>query len=82
MIFTFMTFNRHLCPRQLTVIHTLMAVAAMQHIRSSLRFSIFPEDTLTCRPEESDQQPFNNKTLALPLSQCEIVSVQYEADAH
>ena len=41
-------FRRRSCPKQLTVIHTLMAVAAMQgadqHIRSSLGFSILPKD--------------------------------------
>ena len=43
----------HFCPKQRSVIHTLMAVAAMQgadqHIRSSLGFSILPKDTLSCR---------------------------------
>ena len=48
-------------------IHTLMVVTAMQgadqHIRSSLRFSILPKDTWSCRPWESNQQPSNNKML-------------------
>ena len=38
-----------------------MVVAAMQcadqHIRSSLEFSILPQDTSTCKPGESNQQP-------------------------
>ena len=41
---------------------------ANQHIRNSLGFSILPKDTSTCGPGESDQQPSDNKTLALPLS--------------
>ena len=101
---------------------TLMAAAVMhgadQHIRSSLRFSIFPNVTLACRPGESNQRPSDNKTLALPQTSTldvpvvaanivhrplcllntnrevisfytysnvggvEIVSAQYEADAH
>ena len=48
-----------------------MVVAAMQganqHIRSSLGFSILPKDTLTCQPGESNQQPSDNKMLALFL---------------
>ena len=48
-----------------------MEVAAMQganqHIGSSLGFSILSKDTSTCRPGESNQQPSNNKTPALPL---------------
>ena len=48
----FWASSRHFCPKLLTVIHTLMAVATMQgpdqHIRSSLGFSILPKDTLTC----------------------------------
>ena len=54
-------------------IHRLMVAAAMQaadqHIRNSLAFSILPKDTSTCRPWESNQQPSDNKTLALPLRQ-------------
>ena len=50
-----------------------MVVAAMQdvdqHIRSSLGFSILPEVNSTSRPGESNQQPSNSITLALPLSQ-------------
>ena len=33
---------------------------ADQHIRSSLGFSILPKDTLTRRPEESNQRPSDN----------------------
>ena len=55
-----------------TYIHTLVAMGAVrgagQHIRSSLRFSILPKDTWTCRPGESKQCSSDNKTLALPLS--------------
>ena len=44
------TLSRSFCPKPLTAIHayihTLMVVAANQHIRSSLRFSILPKDTL------------------------------------
>ena len=40
---------------------------ADQQIRSSLGFSILPKDTSKCRPGESNQQPSDNKTLALPL---------------
>ena len=49
-----------------------MMVAAMQganqHISSSLGLSILPKDTATCRPGELNQQPSDNNTLALPLS--------------
>ena len=55
-----------------------MAVAAVQgadqHIRSSLEFSILPKDTLTCRPGESNQQPFNNKTPALSHSHLDYIA--------
>ena len=51
-----------ICPSWLTVIHTLMALGAMQgadqHIRSTLWFSILPKDTSTCRAGESNQRPF------------------------
>ena len=54
-----------------TYTHTLMVVAAMQgagqHIRSSLGISILPKDTSTCRPGESNQQAFVDKTLALNI---------------
>ena len=41
--------------------------SADQHIRNSLgSFSILP--TSTYRPGESNQQPYDNKTAALPLS--------------
>ena len=64
-IFTFRAFSRRFCPKQLTVIqayiHTLMAVVAMQgadqQIRSSLRFSILPKDTSTCKSGELNQWP-------------------------
>ena len=64
------------CPKRLTVsrtcIHVLIVVAATQgadqHIRNSSGFSILPKDTLTYRSGTSNQQPSNNKTLALPLS--------------
>ena len=51
-------------------IFTRMVVAAIQCTahQDSLGFFIFPKDSLTCRPEESNQQPSNNKTLALHLS--------------
>lgn len=64
------TFIRHFCPKWLSVIHTLMVVAAIRgaDIRSSLEFSILLKDTSICKPEESNQRPSNNKTLALPLS--------------
>ena len=46
------TFSKHFGPERLTVIPTLMAVAATevakQHIRSNLGF--LPKDTSTCRP--------------------------------
>ena len=49
-----------------------MAVAAIQgadqHIRRSLGFSILLKDTSTCRLGESNRQPLDNNTLALPLS--------------
>ena len=50
-----------------------MAAAAMQganqHIRSSFwGLSMLPEDTSTCKLEESNQRPFDIKTLALLLS--------------
>ena len=55
-----------------TVIHTLMAAAALQaavqHIRSSLWFSISAKDTSSCRPGELNLWTYHNKTLALPLS--------------
>ena len=38
------------------------------HITRVWGFSILHKDTLTCRPGESNQQPYDNKTLALPLS--------------
>ena len=48
-----------------------MAVAAMQgadrHIRSSLGLSILPKDTLTRKRGESNQQPSDDKTLALQI---------------
>ena len=52
-------------------IHTLMMTAAMQgadqHIGSDLGLGILSKDTSqTCIPGESNQQPANNKTLALP----------------
>ena len=66
----FRAFSRRFRPKRLTVIHTLMAVAAMQradqHIRNSLGFSNIPKDTLSCRPGESNQQPSENKMLDLP----------------
>ena len=72
--FTF-TFSRRFCPKRLTVIHTyihtLTAVAAVQGAdqhRSSLGFSVLPEDTSTCRPGEWSQRPSDNETLALVLS--------------
>ena len=46
-----------------------MAVAmqgADQHIRGNLGFSILPKDTSTCIPGELNQQPSDNKTVALP----------------
>ena len=73
-------FSRSFCPKQQPTYiilnkysYTLMAVAALQdadqHIRSSLGLSILPKDNSTCRPGEwSQQQPSDNKTLALPLS--------------
>ena len=68
---TTFTFSRRFCLKRLTVIHTLMVVAAMQgadqRIRSSW-FSILPKDTSTWRPGESNQRPSYNKTLALHLS--------------
>ena len=47
-----------------------MMVAAMQGAdqHSSVGFSsILPKDISSCRPGGSNQQPSNNKTLALPL---------------
>ena len=69
-------FFRSFCPKRLidihTNIHTLMVVAAMQgadqHIRRTLGFSISPKNMSTCRPGELNQQPSDNKTLALALS--------------
>ena len=49
-----------------------MALAALQgaeeHISVSLGFSIFPKDTSTCRPGESNQRPSDNKMLAVRLN--------------
>ena len=60
---TTFTFRRPVCLKRLTVIHALMAVAAMQgadqHIRSGLGFSILPEDT--------DQE---NRTSDLQITRC------------
>ena len=58
------------CSKWLTVIHTYLTCSDMQnpHIGSNLGFSILPEDTSTCRSEESNQQPSDKKTLALSLS--------------
>ena len=42
-----------------------MAVAADQLIGNSLGFSILPKDTKTYRPEQSNHQLSDNKTLAL-----------------
>ena len=65
MISSFVLFLPHF---SLSVIHTYLHTLMLVHIRSSFGFSIFPEDTLTCRPEESSQWPSDNKPLALPLS--------------
>ena len=52
--------------------YTVGGAAAMQgadqHTRSILGFSILPKVTSTCRPGETNQQPSDNKTLALPQS--------------
>ena len=62
---TFTASSRHFYPKQLAVIHTLMAVAAM-HIRSSLGFSILPKDTLTCRPGNRTSDLLNTKCWLYP----------------
>ena len=49
------------CPERHAYIHSW-------HIGSSLGFNILPKDTFTCRPGESNQQPSDNKALALPPS--------------
>ena len=53
-------------------IQTLVAGTAMQgaseHVRSSLGFSILLKDISMCRRGESNKQPSDKKTLALPLS--------------
>ena len=48
---------------------------ADQHIRTGLGFSILPKDTLTCRLGESNQRPFDNKMLVVPLSLSSPVSL-------
>ena len=73
------TFSRHFCPKQLTVIQTLIVVAAIQganeHIRRNLGFAILSKDISTRRPGESTQRPSTNKMLALPLSQQPIFDI-------
>ena len=74
--FTFSTFIRYFCPKQLTVIqwyfHRLMAVAAMQganqHIRSNLGFSILPTSFILDCPQTLWHADQGNRTSDLPLT--------------
>ena len=57
-----------------------MVVAAMQgadqHISSSVELRILPKDTSTCRPGDLNQQPSDNKMLALPPSHSHLQNMQ------
>ena len=61
------TFSRHFCPKQLTVTHTFTHWTTST-LGAVLGFIILYKDTWTSRPRELNQQPSDNKTLALPLS--------------
>ena len=67
--FSAVYIKKKICPKWLTVIHTyihrLMVTSTSGAV---LGFNILPKDILTSRPGESNHQPSNNKTLALPLS--------------
>ena len=48
--------------------NTVTNITLKANINQFLGLSILPKDILTCRPEESNQRPSDNKVLALPLT--------------
>ena len=75
----FESFSRHVFPKWLIVIHTLMPVTAIQvQTSTSGRFGVQYLVTSTSRQGVLNQRPSDKKTLALPL----IHSYPYSGDEH